>query len=419
MKNKKWWGIAAVVLLLAIPVLQKLFRAQPVIEVETEVVAPHEIKSSVLASGNLVYQEQALLSPEVIGKVTDIYVAEGDKVQRGQVVLHLDDQTYRAEVAQQEAAVMQQKTNIEHQQVSLESQQNQLKRKEELHDKKMIADQQVDDARYAVELAKVDLRTSREGLSQAEAVLRQNRERLEKTNIRAPMTGTVTALDIKVGETAVASQIGIAGSSLMTIANTSTIMAEVNVDEADIAGIKLGQEVSIHTAAYPDTALTGSVQSIPLSVKRNDASTSGISQARSYTIKVKLESTRNLTLRPGMTCRAEIYTATANQSLAVPVQAIMSNNDEKTVVPDAGARSSPSSGEAKPLVKEESYVFVNKDGVADKRIVKTGISDDTRQEVVSGIKAGDAVIVGPYKVLRHMASGDKVKAEAKTEAKSQ
>jgi len=408
MRHKKWWGIAAIVALMAIPVLQKVFRDQPAIAVETEPAATHEIKASVLASGNLVYQEQALLSPEVIGKVTEIHVKEGDKVERGQLVLHLDDQTYRAEVAQQEAAVRQQRISIEHQRVNLESQQNQLKRKDELHDKKMIADQQVDDARYAVELAQVDLRNSKEGLDQAEAVLKQYRERLEKTNIRAPIAGTVTAVDIKVGETAVASQIGIAGSTLMTIANTATIMTEVNVDEADIAGIKLGQEVAIHTAAFPDVALSGTVQSIPLSVKRNDAG-SGVSMARSYTIKVKLESTKDLALRPGMTCRAEIYTATTGQSLAVPVQAVMSNNDEKTIVPDAAAKG----GRSKPAVKEENYVFVDKGGVADKRIVKTGISDDTRQEILSGIKAGEAVIVGPYKVLRHLASGDKIKVEVK------
>lgn len=408
--NRKWFGVAALVALLMIPVLQKLFRDQPAIVVETEEAAAHEIKASVLASGNMVYQEQALLSPEVIGKVVVILVKEGDKVEDGQVVLRLDDQTYRAVVAQQEAAVRQQRTNIERQRVNLESQQNQLKRKEELHDKKMIPDQQVDDARYAVKLAQVDLRTSNEGLEQAEALLNQYRKQLDKTNIRAPIAGTVTSIDIKVGETAIASQIGIAGSSLMTIANTATIMTEVNVEEADIASVKLGQEVAIHTAAFPDVELSGRVQSIPLSIKHNDPnSTTGRSMARSYTIKVKLEDTKNLTLRPGMTCRSEIYTATVGQSLAVPVQAVMSNNDEKIIVPDEATKP----GTRKLTIAEENYVFINNGGVAEKRLVKTGISDDKRQEIFSGIKAGEAVIVGPYKILRHLVAGDKIKAGAK------
>ena len=408
--KKKWIGIAAIVGILLVPVILKFTRSDAAQTVETESAATHEIRTSVLASGTLVYQEQALLSPEVIGKVTEIFVKEGDQVTRGQVILHLDDQTYRAQVAQQEAAVRQQRINIEHQSLSVDSQVNQFKRKEELHEKKMIPDQQLDDAHYAVELAKVDLRNSRESLQQAEAVLKQFREQLEKTIIRAPITGTVTALDIKVGETAVASQISIAGSHLMTIANTATIMTEVNVDEADIARVKIGQEVSIHTAAYPDVELKGTVQNIPLSPNHSDqAAQSGTSQARNYTIKVKLEDINKLALRPGMTCRAEIYTATSGKSLAVPLQAVLSNNDEKTdVAPDK------SKGKKSEPVKTVNYVFVNKDGVAEKRVVEVGISDDSLQEILSGIKTGEAVITGPYKILRHLNAGEKIKVVNKS-----
>ena len=138
--NKKWLGITAALAMLAIPLLLKFTRNQPELVVETEKVGQHEIRSTILASGNLVYQEQALLSPEVIGKVAEIFVKEGDRVERGQIVLRLDDQTYRAQVAQQEAAVRQQHINIEHQQLSLDSQVNQYNRKLELHQKKMIAE---------------------------------------------------------------------------------------------------------------------------------------------------------------------------------------------------------------------------------------------------------------------------------------
>jgi len=403
--KKKWLGITAVVAMLTIPLVLKLTRSQPELAVEVEKIAQHEIRSSILASGNLVYQEQALLSPEVIGKVAEIFIKEGDRVERGQIVLRLDDQTYRAQVAQQEAAVRQQHINIEHQQLNLDSQLNQYNRKLELHKKQMIADQQVDDASYAVDLARVDLRNSKESLQQAEAVLNQSRELLGKTSIRAPISGTVTALDIKVGETAVASQVGIAGSSLMTIANVSTIMTEVNVDEADIARVRLGQEVSIHTAAYPDIELKGVVQTIPLSLKKDLTAQSGGSQAKNYSVKVKLVDAKDLTLRPGMTCRAEIYTATSGKSLAAPLQAVLSNNDEKTeVVKDK---------KDKVSVKTENYLFVDKDGVAEKRLVKIGLSDDSLQEILSGVQAGESIIVGPYKVLRHLNAGDRVKPEVK------
>lgn len=408
MKRKVLVGIGLVGLL-CVPVAMKLLRSEPARSVETEKVAFHDIKSSILASGHLLYEEQVLLSPEVIGKVSTIFIKEGQLVSKGDLLMHLDDQSYRAEVAQQEAAVRQQRIAIEQQQLSLVNQDNQFKRKIELHRVKMIADSAIDDARYAVDLAKIELRNSRSRLEQVEAILKQSNERLAKTNIRAPISGTITALNIKVGETAVASQVSIAGSSLATIANTATMITEVNVDEADIAKVAVGQEVAIHTAAYPDVAIKGEVLTIPLSPKQvgQGQGQGGTSQARNYNIKVKLSDTKQLTLRPGMTCRAEIFTASSGKSLALPLQAVLSNNDESVeLAPKKGDK------KAKIEVKTENHVFLNKNGTAEKRIVTIGASDDTQQEILTGLVAGDAVITGPYKILRHLKHGDKVSTDA-------
>ena len=413
--NRKWIGGLVIVAVLAVPVILKYTRNDNQQVVETEKITTHEIKASILASGHLVYQEQVQLSPEVLGKVSEILVKEGQQVHAGDVVLLLNDQSYRAEVAQQQAAVRQQQINIEQQQLNVVNQESQYQRKADLHKAKMVADSAVDDARYALDLAKVQLRNSREGLQQASAVLNQFNERLAKTKIRAPLTGTVTSLDIKVGETAIASQVGIAGSGLMTIANTATMITEVNVDETDIARINVGQEVAIHIAAYPDVALKGAVEIIPLSPKKNDGlqGQGGASLARNYTIKVKMIDTKGLTLRPGMTSRAEIYTATSGKSLALPLQAVLSNNDEKTeLAPKKGDKKS------KQEVKIENYVFVNNAGVAEKKIVTVGISDDSLQEVLSGVVAGDVVITGPYKILRHLKAGDHVKLNDKVSEKA-
>ncbi|QYF95190.1 efflux RND transporter periplasmic adaptor subunit [Massilia sp. PAMC28688] len=403
MKKQYVAGIALAALI-CVPVVMKLTRSEPAKAVEIDKIAYRDIKSSVLASGHLLYQEQVLLSPEVIGKVSAVHVKEGQQVAKGDLLLHLDDQSYRAEVAQQEAAVKQQRIAIEQQQLNLANQENQLKRKTELHRVKMISEAAIDDARFAVEAAKIELRNSRSRLEQVQAILNQSRERLAKTTIRSPISGTITALDIKVGETAVASQVSIAGSSLMTIANTSTMMTEVNVDEADIGKIVVGQDVAIHTAAYPDTPLKGEVLIIPLSAKQNPGSPQGgTSLARTYNVKVKLSDTRQLTLRPGMTCRAEIFTASSGKSLSLPLQAVLSNNDENTEL----ATKKKSTGE-KIEVKTEYYVFVNNGGKAEKRVVTIGVSDDSQQEILSGVKAGEAVITGPYKILRHLKPGDPV-----------
>jgi HlyD family secretion protein len=406
MKKPYILGVALVAIL-CVPVVMKFTRAAPARAVDVEKIAYRDIKLSVLASGHLLYEEQVLLSPEVIGKVSTIFVKEGQQVAKGDVLLHLDDQSYRAEVAQQEAAVRQQRINIEQQQLNLANQQNQMKRKVELHRVKMISDSAIDDARFAVDGAGIELRNSRSRLEQAEAVLRQSNERLAKTSVRAPIGGTITALEIKVGETAVASQVGIAGSSLMTIANTSTMMTEVNVDEADIARISVGQEVAIHTAAYPDTQLKGQVAIIPLSPKQTPGGAqTGASLARTYNVKVKLLDTQKLSLRPGMTCRAEIFTASSGKSLALPLQAVLSNNDENTdVAKKKGSRD-------KAPVKTESWVFVNNAGKAEKRVVTVGVSDDSQQQILSGVKAGEAVVTGPYKILRHLKPGDRITGTA-------
>ena len=224
--------------------------------------------------------------------------------------------------------------------------------------------------------------------------------------MRSPIAGTITALDIKVGETAVASQVSIAGSTLMTIANTATMLTEVNVDEADIARVAVGQEVAIHTAAYPDTALAGKVLSIPLSPKQNPAAAAqGASKSRNYDVKVALLDTKGLALRPGMSVRAEVYVSSSGKSLALPLQAVLSNNEESTEGPKKKGK--------KAEIKTESWVFVAKDGKAEKRIVTTGASDDSMQEIRSGLADGETVITGPYKILRQLKQGDAVAPTAR------
>jgi HlyD family secretion protein len=184
------------------------------------------------------------------------------------------------------------------------------------------------------------------------------------------------------------------------------MITEVNVDETDIAKIIVGQEVAIHTAAYPDVAIKGTVQEIPLSPKAappNGQGGGAASLSRTYSIKVRLADTKGLSLRPGLTCRAEIFTAGSGKSLAVPLQAVLSNNDENA---DLGQKK----GNKKAEIKTETYVFVTKAGKAEKRIVRTGISDDSQQEILAGVTAGEPVITGPYKILRELKAGDKVTA---------
>ena len=336
------------------------------------------------SSGKLVHEEEVKLTTEEIGKVTAIYVDEGDKVARGDLVLQIDDQRLKAAVSQQQASVRMQEIAIQRQQLQVQNLQTQWERQRGLHERNLINEDSFTTSTNNLAIAEVDLKSSRESLEQARALLDQQEDRLSKTRVYAPIDGTVTTLDIKVGETAIASSTNIPGSSLMTIANPASIQTEVNVDEADIANVEIGQKAQVFAIAYPDQPVDGVVESIAVSAKVATGQ-----QGQSFAIKIRLLDPEKITLRPGMTCRAEIFTATRGGVLAAPIQAILVDENLTTDV-------------------VQRDVFVNRNGRAVKVSVDVGIADDTYQEIVSGLSPGDEVVTGPDRVLRALDDGDRI-----------
>jgi HlyD family secretion protein len=376
--------IGLVVLVVAVPLIQARFRGTASVEVQVEKLEPRVIQSSVLASGKLVHEEEVKLSTEEIGRVTAIYVDEGQEVTKGELVLQIDDQRLRAAVDQSEASVRMQEIAIQRQQLQVENLRTQWERMKGLHERNLIDEDSFTTSTNNLEIAEVDLMSSRESLEQARAQLEQQEDRLSKTRVYAPIDGTVTTLDIKVGETAIASSTNIPGSSLMTIANPASIHTEVNVDEADIANVEIGQKARVFAIAYPDQPVEGVVESIAVSAKVAEGQ-----QGQSFAIKIRLLEPEKITLRPGMTCRAEIFTATKGGVLAAPIQAILVEEDLTT---DEVSRD----------------VFVNRNGRATKVAVEVGLADDTYQEIVSGLSPGDEVVTGPDRVLRALEDGDRI-----------
>ena len=376
--------VGLVVLVVAVPLLQSRLRGGGSVEVQVEKLEPRVIQSSVLASGKLVHEEEVKLSTEEIGRVTAIYVEEGQKVARGELVLQIDDQRLKAAVDQQQASVRMQEIAIQRQQLQVANLRTQWERMRGLHERNLIDEDSFTTASNNLEIADVDLMSSREQLEQARAQLEQQEDRLEKTRVFSPIDGTVTTLDIKVGETAIASSTNIPGSSLMTIANPASIHTEVNVDEADIANVEIGQKARVFAIAYPDQPVEGIVESIAVSAKIAEGQ-----QGQSFAIKIRLLDPEKITLRPGMTCRAEIFTATKGDVLAAPIQAILVEEDLATDV-----------------VRRD--VFVNRGGRATKVAVEVGLADDTYQEIVSGLAPGDEVVTGPDRVLRALEDGDRI-----------
>lgn len=396
MNKRKLLGIAVIAAIIVVPVVIKFSSSKPKLEVELAAVTKKEIQPSILASGNFVFRQQVQLSSEVIGKVSEVLVKEGDKIQQGQVLLRLDPTLIKAEVTQQRAIVRSAQVNIERAQLNVDRQQVNVDRSRRLAEAKFIDTSKYEDAAHQFNVAKVDLHAARESMQQASAALDQALKRLDKTEVKSPISGTVTAVQIKIGETAVASATGMAGSSLMTIADVGSIMAEVNVDEADVAKVMVGQKVKVYPAAFDDQPVAGIVEEVSMAPK---VAIAGASQGKSYVVKLSLAETM-LGIRTGMTCRVEIITGGGSPKPVLPIQAILTGDSMKL---DKDVK------ESKETIKGAGVVFIMKDGVARKKEVKVGIADDNNQEILSGVAEGDTVVVGPARVLRSLRDGDQVK----------
>jgi len=397
MTKKQWIVVGAIVALIALPVALKLTRSDTNKAVDVEPATTHALTPTVLASGSLTYESQVTLAPEVTGRVKEILVEEGDQVKRDQLLMRLDPKAPQAAIEQSQAMVRQARLSIERRQVDYDSQVTKVRRFQELEKKGMVDANSLEALVSARDLAEVDLRTSREQLSQAQAQLSQAEEQLAKTEIRSPLNGKVTAIYVKVGQTAVPSFSGISGSVLVDVADTTSIDAEINVDETDIARVKVGAEARVVPAAFPDKTLTGTVEQVAIAPRQQAG------QNKSYPVRIRLANTVGVIFHPGMSCRAEVLTNAKDdvKVLAVPVQALRyEDNPDKS-----------SSAE-----KSLASVFVHDGGKAVKRAVTTGTADDSYIAITSGLKEGDKIIVGPAKTLLFLIDGEKVNINVKNES---
>ena len=379
--NKKWLAAALVVAVVAVPLIVKKARGTSATEVELAVVAAQDVQPSILASGVLAFRNEVNLTAEVTAKVRTILIKEGDTVTQGQTLLLLDPEIYNNAIEREQASLRQSRIGIERQRDLVALRQKTYERSRVLAEQRLIDRARLDEDRNQLDLARADLRTSEESLLQAESVLNDAREQRARTEIRSPITGRVVSLPIKVGETAVPSTSAFAGAQLMKIADTSEIIAELKVDEADIAKIDIGQRAEVFAAAYPDTALKSTVEQIALAPTIEG-------QGRAYKVTVRLVAPADLKLRSGMSVRSNIFLGDGQRKPAVPVEAVVIESEGK----DAAKR----------------YVWLSRDGKAAKVEVQTGVSDDRWESVLKGVAAGDTVIVGPTKSLRLLREGEPV-----------
>ena len=467
--KRKWKVLLGVLLVLVIAggVFASIrMNQRATVTVQTGKVVRQDITSLVTASGEIKPRNYINIGANAQGIITGIFVKEGDRVRKNQVVASIESIQASADVQAQKAAVNSSladsaaaESNIQAMEDAITTAQAgvgrsksevdrtkiDLDRAKDLYNAKLVAKQEFDTKKAAYDAAVAALRESearvaqakaqqnqsqaqlsatQRRVTQAQAVLARYSDMLAKHNAVAPLDGVVTNLPVRVGETVVPGIQNSSASTIMTIADMSLITAEVKVDETDIVNVKLGQPASITIDAIPNKTFSGSVIEIGnTAILRSTglaASQSAVSsqEAKDFKVVVGLTDPPD-EIRPGLSCTAKITTATRKNTLSIPIQAltVRQRGDLEPVKKggvQAAAKEDPATLKAK---KEELQgVFVVKGDKVEFRKVDTGITGATDIEVVKGLNDGEEIVTGSYKVIRTVRNEAKVKVDNKTPA---
>ena len=395
------------------------------IPVTTEKAIRKTIVQTVSATGKVQPETEVKISPEVAGEIIELPVEDGKAVKKGDLLVRIKPDSYKALVEQQEAAISSAKATNLQQKATMSKTEHDFKRAEDLFSKKLISEQEYNAAEAANDVAKNTFESSLHEIERAEAGSSQARDQLSKTTIYSPIDGTVTVLNSKQGERLVATG-QFAGTEVMRVADLSHMEARVDVNENDVVNVKVGDKAEVKIDAYGDRKFHGSVYQIANTGKTTGTGTQ--EEVTNFEVKIRIEDT-DVTLKPALSCTAEIHTNEMKDVVAVPMQAVTIRTGDSNLSPeeiekkkqkiaqrDKGDNNAEFVNERaeKAAQKEErekisKAVFLKKGNKAQIVKVTTGISDDTYTEVKSGIQPGDEVISGSYSAIsRKLKDGAKV-----------
>src|SRR5437764_5996946 len=417
-------GIGALILLSIVGAVIASKREKP-IPVTTEKAAKRTILQLVSATGKVQPETEVKISPEVAGEIIELPVIDGAQVKKGDLLVKVRPDSYKALLEQQEAAISSAKaTNLQQKATMMKTEQD-LKRADDMYSKKTISIQEYNTAQAAYDVAKNTFESSLHEIERAQAGSSQARDQLSKTTIYSPIDGTVTILNSKLGERIVATN-QFAGTEVMRVADLGHMEARVDVNENDVVNVKLGDKAEVKIDAYSDRKFRGTVYQIANTGKTTGAGTQ--EEVTNFEVKIRIED-HDVELKPALSCTADIHTNEVKDVVAVPMQAVTIRTGESNLSPeeiekkrqkvtqrDKGDNNAEFVNERaeKAAQKEEreklvKVVFVKKGNKAQMTKVTTGISDDTYTEIKSGIQAGDEVISGSYSAIsRKLKEGAKV-----------
>ncbi|MDP2960098.1 MAG: efflux RND transporter periplasmic adaptor subunit [candidate division Zixibacteria bacterium] len=396
-----------VIAVIVIVVLLNLGRSgEKVYRVEVDKVKKGDIASLVTGSGKVQAKKDVKISATVPGLIISLPIKDGDWVKKGQLLVQIDPSEYKSAVAQATAQLNSARANLEQAELIFE-------RQKKLFEKNLTSKEQYDATLTQYNVAKAQY-------DQSSASLRQSNDLLVKTTIAAPMEGKITELMKKEGEMVTGATYN--PTEIMTISDISLFEVEVEVDETDIAEVKLSQEAKIKIDAFPDTVFKGEVSEIGNTAKVTGYGTQD--QVVNFLVKVLLlDEVQGI--KPGMSASVDITTASHKDVLQIPIAAVVMREEKKDTLntkskegkTTALASSEQEEKDNKKKKKELDGVFLVEKSKAKFIPIKSGISDQQNIEVVTGLKENDQIITGSYKILRTLKDGDKIKIEKKIEKK--
>ncbi|MGH9394533.1 MAG: HlyD family secretion protein [Terriglobales bacterium] len=415
--------------------------------VQTVQAARQDLVALVTASGEITPKTYADISPNNVGQITDLYVKEGDRVRAGELLAKLWNVQQAAQVAGMQASLKTSEANLNAQQAAMGTAQANLdrdtaqlaqvtqdwRRTQALYEDQLLARADYDTKQAAYKTAEAQLKVSQATLKQVEAQvaslqamihqseanLQAASDALSRTEFRSPLTGIVTYLPVHVGDTVVMGIQNSPGSVIMRVADMSVVTAEVQVDETDIANVHIGQAATLTIDAFNDQKFPGTVTEVgdtailrSTGAAATSSSGSDAQQAKDFKVVITLNQPPP-NIRPGLSCTAQITTATAKAAVSVPLQAVVERTLADLNPPKLGTAEAAAAVplETAPKGAPVQGIFVVRNGAAVFVAAATGISGVDHIQVTSGIAPGDEIITGPFKILRTITNHARIKVD--------
>ena len=380
-------------------------------QVEIAEIKPLDIVETVSATGKIQPEVEVKLSSEVSGEIIELPIAEGQTVEKGDLLVRINPDIYQSNLQRSQASMENARANYAQSQASLKQAKADYERNKTLFEKGVISKAEWDGIVSSYEVAEANKESAYYSMQSAAATVTESQDNLGRTNIYAPMSGTISKLDAELGERVVGTQ-QMAGTEILRVANLSNMEVEVDVNENDIVKVEVGDSTIVEVDAYLRKEFKGVVTEISNSAD-SELTTD---QVTNFKVKVRIleDSYKDLLegkpenyspFRPGMTATVDIITNKKNEVIGVPISAIVVKADTSSAAMGATA---PANVETDPS-KLFECVFVKNGEEAKLRVVKTGIQDDANIQITEGLEEGETVITGPYNVVtKTLKSGDKV-----------